>query len=246
MSFAIQKLDILAFGAHPDDIELSCAGTLMAAIAQGKKVGVVDLTKGELGTRGTPELRLEEATKAAAIIGLNIRINLGFADGFFAHDATHQLGIIQVIRAYQPDIVLANAIDDRHPDHAKGAKLVADACFLSGLRKITTTDINGQAKPAWRPQAVYHYIQDKLMVPHFVVDISAFINQKMAAITAYASQFYNPNPNDPEPATYISDKNFLERVKNRNADFGKPCGFDFAEGFIANRYVGVTDLFALI
>ena len=239
MSFAIQKLDILAFGAHPDDIELSCAGTLMAAIAQGKKVGVVDLTKGELGTRGTPELRLEEATKAAAIIGLNIRINLGFADGFFAHDATHQLGIIQVIRAYQPDIVLANAIDDRHPDHARSAELTRHACFLSGLSKIETK-LNGKGQAAFRPKAVYHYIQALHVDPNFVVDISAHFEKKLEAIRAFKSQFYNPKSNEPD--TFISSPQFIEFVKARAIHFGVPAGVQYAEGFTVNKTLGIQDI----
>ncbi len=240
------KLDILAFAAHPDDTELSCGGTILKHVAQGKKVGVVDLTRGELGTRGTPEIRAQEAAKSAQILGLTIRENLGFADGFFTNDKKHQLTVIQKIRAYQPTIVLANAIDDRHPDHGKGASLLRDACFLAGLKMIETYDADGKKQAPWRPNALYHYIQDTYIKPDFVVDISGFIEQKMAAIQAFSSQFYNPTYQTNEPQTYISDKSFINRVKNRAADLGKPIGVDFAEGFTANRSIGVGNLFDLL
>lgn len=236
------KLNILAFGAHPDDVELSCAGTLMSHLAQGKTVGIVDLTQGELGTRGTPELRQQEATAAAQIMGIEVRENLGFADGFFTNDATHQIAIIRLLRRYQPDIVLANAIDDRHPDHGKAARLVADACFLSGLAKIQTLD-KGKTQKPWRPKALYHYIQDRHLIPDFVVDISPFLDKKTEAILAYKSQFYDPNST--EAPTYISSPDFLERVRTRHIDFGIPMGFKYAEGFSTNRYIGITNLFDL-
>lgn len=236
------KLNILAFGAHPDDVELSCAGTLMSHLAQGKTVGIVDLTRGELGTRGTPELRDQEAAAAAQIMGIEVRENLGFADGFFTNDAIHQIAIIRLLRRYQPDIVLANAIDDRHPDHGKAARLVADACFLSGLAKIQTLD-KGKTQKPWRPKALYHYIQDRHLIPDFVVDISPFLDKKIEAILAYKSQFYDPNST--ETPTYISSPDFLERVRTRHIDFGMPMGFKYAEGFTISRYIGITNLFDL-
>ena len=185
------KLDILAIGAHPDDVELSCAGTLAKEISLGKKVGILDLTRGELGTRGSAEIRDREAADAAKIMGVSVRENLGFADAFFQNDKAHQLEIIKIIRKYQPKIVLCNAIDDRHIDHPKGSKLASDACFLSGLRKIET-ELDGKAQSAWRPKNVYHYIQWKNLEPDFVVDITGFMDVKIAAVKAYASQFYDP------------------------------------------------------
>ena len=185
------KLDILAFGAHPDDVELSCGATIAKEISLGKKVGIVDLTRGELGTRGTAEIRDEEAANAADILGVSVRENLRFRDGFFINDEQHQLEVIKMIRKYQPDIVLCNAVDDRHIDHGKGSKLVSDACFLSGLRKIETTH-EGQEQEPWRPKLVYHYIQWKNLVPDFVVDVTGFIDIKVASLMAYKSQFYDP------------------------------------------------------
>ena len=203
------KLDILAFGAHPDDIELGCSGTIAKEISLGKKVGIIDLTRGELGTRGSVEIRNTESAKAAAILGISIRENLDMRDGFFINDEAHQLKVIQMIRKYKPEIVLCNAIEDRHIDHGKGSKLVSDACFLSGLRQIKT-ELSGTAQDAWRPKVVYHYIQWKNIEPDFVVDISEFINIKMEAILAYSSQFFNPNTNEPESP--ITSKNFLDSV----------------------------------
>jgi bacillithiol biosynthesis deacetylase BshB1 len=233
------KLDILAFGAHPDDIELGCGGTIAKEISLGKKVGVIDLTKGELGTRGSAAIRKEEANKAKEILGLSVRENLGFADGFFVNDKEHQLKVIQAIRKYQPEIVLCNAIDDRHIDHPKGSKLVSDACFLSGLRKIKTR-INGKEQEAWRPKVVYHYIQWKNIKPDFVVDISIFIDIKMKAVKAYSSQFYDPNST--EPISPITSKNFLDSVKYRAQDLGRLIGVNYAEGFNSERYVAVKNL----
>jgi len=237
------KLDILAFGAHPDDVELGCGATLAKEISLGKKVGIIDLTQGELGTRGSAELRLKESTKAKDILGASVRENLGFADGFFLNDKTHQLEIIKMIRKYQPDIVLCNAIDDRHIDHPKGSSLVSDACFLSGLLKIET-EVGGEQQKKWRPKHVYHYIQWKNIEPDFVVDVSGFIDTKVAAVLAYSSQFYDPNSK--EPTTPITSKNFIESVTYRAQDFGRLIGVEHAEGFTTERYPAVDNLGKLI
>ena len=237
------QLDILVFAAHPDDAELGCGGTILVHTKAGKQVGIIDLTRGELGTRGTAETRRQEAAAAAAILGVAVRDNLGFADGFFSNDATHQLAVIAKIRQYRPAIVLCNAPHDRHPDHGKAAQLVADACFLSGLTKIITTNEQGLTQTAWRPQVVYHYIQDTYIKPDFVLDISAVMEQKIAAIQAFKTQFYDPTST--EPATYISDKHFLDRNYGRALDLGKPLGFEYAEGFICRRTMGVRSLFDL-
>lgn len=237
------KLDILAFGAHPDDVELGCSGTIAKEISLGKKVGIIDLTRGELGTRGSVEIRNNEAEKASKILGLFVRENLDMRDGFLVNDEKHQLKIIEILRKYKPEIVLCNAIDDRHIDHAKASKLVSDACFLSGLIKIETT-INGKLQDAWRPKLVYHYIQWKIIEPDFVVDISNFIDQKEASILAYSSQFYNPNSNEPE--TPIATKNFLESIHNRSREFGRIIGTEYAEGFTVERYLAVKSLGDLI
>jgi bacillithiol biosynthesis deacetylase BshB1 len=203
------KLDILVFGAHPDDAELGAGGTIAKEVANGKKVGIIDLTRGELGTRGSAKLRDKEAKTAAAILNVAVRENLGFRDGFFVNDETHQLEIIKMIRKYRPEIVLCNAIDDRHIDHGKGSKLVSDACFLSGLIKIET-QLDGKIQDPWRPKLVYHYIQWKNITPDFVLDISGFMDKKVAAILAYGSQFYDPNSKESE--TPISSKTFIESV----------------------------------
>jgi bacillithiol biosynthesis deacetylase BshB1 len=237
------KLDILAFGAHPDDVELGCAGTILKEVSLGKKVGIVDLTRGELGTRGTAETRDQEATAAAKILGVSVRENLEMRDGFFVNDEKHQLEIIKMIRKYQPEIVLCNAIDDRHIDHGKGSKLVSDACFLSGLMKIETA-INGEKQEAWRPKVVYHYLQWKNLTPDFVVDITGFEEQKVAAILAYKTQFYDPNSK--EPATPITSKNFLESLNYRAQDLGRLVGVNFAEGFTVERSLAVYSLADLI
>lgn len=233
------KLDILAFGAHPDDVELGCAGTILKEIALGKKVGIVDLTRGELGTRGSAEIRDQEAAAAAKILGVSVRENLSFRDGFFINDEAHQLEVIKMIRKYQPEIVLCNAVDDRHIDHAKGSRLVSDACFLSGLVRIETT-LDGQLQKAWRPKVVYHYIQWKNIVPDFVVDVSGFETEKTAAILAYRSQFYDPNSKEPESP--ISSKNFLESLNYRSRDLGRLTGVEHAEGFTVERYLAVNSL----
>jgi bacillithiol biosynthesis deacetylase BshB1 len=237
------KLDILAFGAHPDDVELGCSGTIAKEISLGKKVGIIDLTRGELGTRGSVAIRDEETQKATQILGISIRENLNMRDGFFVNDEKHQFEIIKMIRKYRPDIVLCNAIDDRHIDHGKGSKLVSDACFLSGLRKVETR-IDGIVQEAWRPKVVYHYIQWKNIEPDFVVDISEFIDVKTASILAYGSQFYDPNSN--EPVTPIATKNFLESIHYRIQDFGRIIGVEYAEGFTVERYLAVNSLSDLI
>lgn len=237
------KLDILAFGAHPDDVELGCAGTIAKEISLGKKVGIVDLTRGELGTRGSADIRDGEAARSAAILGVSIRENLKMRDGFFVNDQAHQMKIVQMIRKYRPDIVLCNAVDDRHIDHPKGSQLVSDACFLSGLRRIET-DYDGQPQEAWRPKHVYHYIQWKNLTPDFVVDITGFTDIKQRAILAYSSQFYDPNTNEPE--TPIATKNFLDSLHYRTQDLGRLIGTEHAEGFIGERYVAVNSLGDLI
>lgn len=237
------KIDILAIGAHPDDVELSCGATLAKEIAKGKKVGIIDLTRGELGTRGTAETRNEESNNAAHILGISVRINMGFADGFFVNDKTHQIELIKMIRKYQPDIVLCNAIDDRHIDHGKGSRLVSDACFLSGLIKIETKDDNGQSQNKWRPKQVYHYIQWENLEPDFVVDVSGFIDIKMEAVLAYKTQFYSEKSKEPE--TPISSKNFTDSIKYRARDLGRLIGVEYAEGFTVERYPAVDSLFDL-
>ena len=235
------KLDILVFGAHPDDAELGAGGTIAKEVANGKKVGVIDLTRGELGTRGTAEIRDEEAAAAGKVLGLTIRENMEFADGFFLNDKHHQLAIIRKIRYYRPDIVLCNAVEDRHIDHARGSELVSNACFLSGLIKIDTKlEGDDQWQDAWRPKQVYHFIQWKNLEPDFVLDISGFINKKMEAIEAYASQFYDPKSK--EPSTPISSKNFTESVAYRARDLGRMVGVEYAEGFTAERHIGVKRL----
>lgn len=236
------KLDILAFGAHPDDVELSCGGTIAKEVANGKKVGVIDLTRGELGTRGTAETRDKEAFNAAKILGVSMRTNLEFADGFFVNDKEHQLAIIRMIRKYKPEIILCNAIDDRHIDHGKGSKLVSDACFLSGLIKIKTEDDGVLQKP-WRPKQVYHYIQWKNLEPDFAVDISGFIDKKMDSVLAYKTQFFDAKSK--EPQTPISSKNFTDSIIYRSRDLGRLIGVEHAEGFTVERYPAVDSLFDL-
>jgi bacillithiol biosynthesis deacetylase BshB1 len=237
------KLDILAFGAHPDDVELGCAGTILKEVSLGKTVGIVDLTRGELGTRGSAEIRDQEANAAAKILGVSVRENLNFRDGFFVNDEKHQLEIIKMIRKYRPEIVLCNAIDDRHIDHAKGSKLVSDACFLSGLMRIETV-VDGEKQNCWRPKLVYHYIQWKNIEPDFVVDITGFTDKKIETILAYRSQFYDPNSNEPESP--ITSKNFLESLNYRSRDLGRLTGVEFAEGFTVERYLAVNSLGDLI
>lgn len=233
------KLDILAFGAHPDDVELGCSATLAKEVSLGKKVGIIDLTRGELGTRGSVAIRNTEAAIAAEILGVQVRENLDMRDGFFVNDESHQLRVIEMIRKYQPEMVLCNAIADRHIDHGKGSQLVSNACFLSGLTKIETHH-NGQKQAAWRPKVVYHYIQWQSIAPDFVVDVSAFMDVKMKAVQAYASQFYDPNST--EPVTPIASKNFLDSIEYRAMDLGRLVGVAFAEGFTVERYLTVNSL----
>ncbi|WJJ95898.1 bacillithiol biosynthesis deacetylase BshB1 [Algibacter luteus] len=236
------KLDILAFGAHPDDVELGCGATLAKEVSKGKKVGIIDLTRGELGTRGTAETRDEEAFNAAKILGVSMRTNMEFADGFFVNNKEHQLAIITMIRKYQPEIVICNAIDDRHIDHGKGSKLVSDACFLSGLLKIQTLD-EGEIQNPWRPKQVYHYMQWKNLEPDVAVDVSGFIDKKMEAVLAYKTQFYDAKSKAPE--TPISSKNFTDSIIYRAKDLGRLVGVDHAEGFTTERYAAVDSLFDL-
>lgn len=237
------KLDILAIGAHPDDIELGCAGTILKEIEAGKKVGALDLTVGELGTRGSGPLRLKEAKAAADLLGLSCRHNLGMKDGFFKNDEDHIRLMIPYIRKYKPEIVFANAVSDRHPDHGRAAKLIEDACFYSGLRKIETTS-GGEVQEAWRPKAVYHYIQDYFIKPDFVVDITPFMEKKMQSIKAFSSQFYNPESKEPDSP--LTQKHFFEYLKGRMADMGRYIQVDYAEGFTLNRPAGVKSLSDLI
>lgn len=237
------QLDIMAIGVHPDDIELSCSGTLLKHIDLGRKVGLVDLTQGELGTRGSASLRLEEAEAARVKMGALVRENLGMPDGFFSWKPDNLIKIIEVLRRYRPAIVLANTLQDRHPDHGRAAKLIADACFYAGLRKIETREPDGSSQEAWRPHALYHYIQDYLLEPDFVVDITGYMDQKMELVLAFKSQFYDPDSQEPESP--ISSKAFLEFLEARARNVGRPAGFEFGEGFIASRQIGVKDLFSL-
>lgn len=237
------KLDILAIGAHPDDVEMSCGATLAKEISLGKKVGIIDLTRGELGTRGSAEIRNKEAQEAAKILGVSLRHNLEFADGFFENNLVTQLEVVKLIRKYRPEIVICNAIEDRHIDHGKGSKLVSDACFLSGLRKIETYH-EGNNQGAWRPKHVFHYIQWNEITPDFVVDVTGFMEKKLEAVFAYKSQFYDEHSNEPE--TPISSKNTLDSLSYRNQNLGRLIGTEYAEGFTVERPVAVNVLEDLI
>ncbi|MEM8523346.1 MAG: bacillithiol biosynthesis deacetylase BshB1 [Bacteroidota bacterium] len=237
------KVDILAIGAHPDDIELSCSGTLLKHIDLGYTVGLLDLTRGEMGTRGTPELRLEEAENARKMMGAKFRKNLSMADGFFKNSKENQLKIIEIIREHQPDIVFANALNDRHIDHGKGAKVVADACFLSGLQKIETKGSDGKAQERWRPKAIYHYIQDRQLTPDLVVDISDYMERKIELILAFRSQFFDPDSNELE--TPLTGSDFFDLIKGKNKAFGRDASYSYAEGFNVTRTIGVRDLVKL-
>ncbi len=236
------KLDILVLAAHPDDAELGCAGTILKQISLGHKVGIVDLTKGELGTRGTPKIREQEAANAASLLGVSARENLNLADGFFENDKANQIAVIQAIRKYQPEIVLANATYDRHSDHGRAALLAHEACFLSGLVKIETVE-NGKSQSAWRPRAMYHYVQSQLMLPDLIIDISAFWEQKMEAVRAYKSQFYDPASKEPE--SYVSNPNFLRMVEARAIEFGHAIGVRYGEGYTVRRPMGVKNILDL-
>lgn len=230
------KTDILAFGVHPDDLELGCGGTILAAIAEGKKVAVVDLTRGELGTRGTAGIRTQEAANAAAVLGVHARENLDMADGFFAHNEENIRKVIVAIRKYQPQVVLCSAPEDRHPDHGRSSKLIADAAFLSGLRRIET-DFNGEPQEKWRPANVFHYIQDRYLKPDFVYDISNHFEKKLEAILCYTTQFNTTDSS--EPATYISNPDFIDVIRARALMFGKRIGVTFAEGYITQKMIGI-------
>ncbi len=236
------KVDILAFGAHPDDVELSAAATLLKHIQQGKKVALVDLTEGELGSRGTIETRYEEAKAASKILGIEDRVNLKMADGFFERSQENLMKIVEQIRRFKPAIVLANAVEDRHPDHGKASKLVSDACFLAGLVKIKT-NLNGEDQSPHRPKMVFHYIQDRYIKPDFVVDVTGFEEQKFESIRAYKTQFFDPN--SPEPQTPISGKDFFEFLRGRMSEFGRSIGVQYAEGFTVERISGVDSFFDL-
>jgi len=235
------KLDILAIAVHPDDAELGCSGTLLMERANGKRTGVVDLTRGELGTRGTPELRAKEAARAAEILQLDARENLGMADGFFQNDEAHQRLLIRAIRKYRPEIVLANALEDRHPDHGRAGHLIRDACFLSGLRKIGTRDEAGQVQEHWRPKYIFHYIQDRYIEPSFVYDITPVFETKLESIRAYSSQFFSTGYGVEEPQTYISSPEFLDAVIGRHQMLGKMIGVPYAEGFTTEKMVGIRN-----
>lgn len=232
-----EKLDILAFGVHPDDVELGCSGTILASVAEGKKVGIVDLTRGELGTRGSAEIRKVEAADAAKVLQASVRENLEMADGFFQNDEKHQRKVIEVIRKYRPEIVLCNAIEDRHPDHGRSAQLVEDAAFLSGLRKIETF-AEGDLQEAWRPKYIFHYLQDRFLQPDFVFDISDHFDKKLESVLCYKTQFFNPDLN--EPQTYISSPAFFESIKARSMMLGKRIGVQYAEGYITKKMIGVS------
>lgn len=237
------KIDILALGAHPDDVELGCGGTIAKLISEGRTVAVIDLTEGELGTRGTNITRAQEAAEASAILKISARENLKMKDGFLLNNEEHQLKIVKMIRKYQPNIVLANAVEDRHPDHGKAAKLISDACFLSGLIKIET-EHDGMPQDAWRPQQVFHYIQWKNLEPDFVVDISDFMDVKLQACMAYKTQFYDPKSD--EPMTPIATKDFQESLTYRAQDLGRLSGVQFAEGFTTERLLALKNFDGII
>lgn len=235
----MNKIDILAFGAHPDDIELSCVGTLINSISKGKKVGLVDLTQGELGTRGSADLRLQEAENSRLLMGAEYRHNLGMRDGFFELDEAHLMKIVEEIRFGRPEIVLANSIDDRHPDHGRAAKLVHRACFLAGLKKIETY-FEGEKQEKWRPRAVYHYIQDMNLEPDVVVDISETFQKKIDCIKCFSSQFFDPESTEPE--TPLSGQDFFDFIAGKAKTYGRHIGAEYAEMFTAHRYIGVDDI----
>jgi N-acetylglucosamine malate deacetylase 1 len=236
------KLDILAFGVHPDDVELGCAGTMIKMADAGYSTGIIDLTAGELGTRGDSVTRLKEANEAARLMKVKVRENIGMKDGFFELTEENKLLVVKMIRRYRPDIVLCNAVHDRHPDHGRAARLISEACFLSGLIKVVTDDNGLQTQP-WRPRAVYHYIQDRYLKPDFIVDITGFMDLKMQAVMAFASQFYNPDSSEPD--TPISSRHFLDFLKARSVEYGRLIGAEYGEGFVVERPVGVDDLMVL-
>jgi bacillithiol biosynthesis deacetylase BshB1 len=238
------KLDVLAIGVHPDDVELGCSGTLIKEVKRGKKAGVIDLTQGELGTRGTIETRFQEAEEAAKIMGVSVRQNLKMRDGFFQNDEAHQLQLIQAIRKYQPEIIIGNILEDRHPDHGRAGQLIYDACFLSGLKQVKTKDEEGREQEKWRPKQLLHYLQDRFYEPDVIVDITEVWDQRLQSIKAYKTQFHNPGNNEDE--TYISSPEFLESIIARARLLGKRIGVRFAEGFISKKSIGISNLDALI
>jgi bacillithiol biosynthesis deacetylase BshB1 len=240
------KLDVLAIGVHPDDVELGCSGTLLNEQKAGKKTGIIDLTQGELGTRGTIETRYAEAAEAAKILKVSVRTNLKMRDGFFKNDEQHQLQLIQAIRTYRPEIILANALDDRHPDHGRAGHLIADASFLSGLAKVETTDEQGRPQSKWRPKYVLHYLQDWYHEPDLVIDISEVFEERMKSVEAYSTQFYNSHTGKDGPQTYISSPDFLESVIGRARMLGKRIGVKYAEGFTSEKKIGISNLDALL
>ncbi len=240
------KLDILAIGVHPDDVELGCSGTLINEIRTGKKIGILDLTQGELGTRGTIETRYEEAANASMIIGASVRENLKMRDGFFKNDESHQMQLIQAIRKYQPEIILGNILHDRHPDHGRAGNLISDACFLSGLSKIQTKDEKGRLQEKWRPKYFLQYLQDYFYEPDLIIDVSDVFDLRMKAIEAYSTQFHTPVSETDGPQTYISTPDFLESVIARSRMLGKRIGVKYAEGFVTEKKIGIRNLDALI
>jgi bacillithiol biosynthesis deacetylase BshB1 len=238
------KLDVLAIGVHPDDVELGCSGTLIKEISRGKKAGVIDLTQGELGTRGTIETRFQEAAEAARIMGVSIRENLKMRDGFFLNDETHQLQLIKVLRKYQPEVVIGNILEDRHPDHGRAGQLIYDACFLAGLKQIKTVDETGREQDRWRPKHLLHYLQDRFYEPNLIIDITEVWEQRLESIKAYKTQFHNPEIT--EESTYISSPAFLESITARARLLGKRIGVQFAEGFVSKKSIGIKNLDALV
>ncbi|HEU4469891.1 MAG TPA: bacillithiol biosynthesis deacetylase BshB1 [Flavisolibacter sp.] len=238
------KLDILAIGAHPDDVELACSGTLISEVRRGKKVGIVDLTQGELGTRGTIETRYAEAAEAARIMGISARENLKMRDGFFKNDEAHQLQLISILRKYRPEIVIGNILEDRHPDHGRGGWLIYDACFFSGLRQIQTLDENGKPQEKWRPKMLLQYIQDRFFEPDIIIDVSDVWEQRMETVKAYRTQFYDPGST--EPQTYLSKPDFMEAITARARLLGKRIGVKYGEGFLSKKNIGLTSLDALV
>src|SRR5215203_3386277 len=238
------KLDVLAIGVHPDDVELGCSGTLIKEVRRGKIAGVIDLTQGELGTRGTVETRFQEAEEAARIMGVSLRENLKMRDGFFRNDEAHQLQLVQALRKYKPEIVIGNILEDRHPDHGRAGQLIYDACFLSGLKQIKTSDENGGQQERWRPKQLFHYLQDRFYEPDVIIDITEVWDQRLESIKAYRTQFYDQESNEEE--TYISSPAFLESVIARARLLGKRIGVKFAEGFISKKSIGINNLDALV
>jgi N-acetylglucosamine malate deacetylase 1 len=238
------KLDVLAIGAHPDDVELGCSGTLINEVRRGKKAGIIDLTQGELGTRGTIETRYQEAADAAKIIGISVRENLKMRDGFFTNDEAHQMQLVKAIRKYQPEVVIGNILEDRHPDHGRGGWLLYDACFLSGLRQVKTTDDEGKEQEKWQPKMLLHYIQDRFYEPDIIVDVSDVWEQRMESIKAYRTQFYDPNST--EPQSYLSNPDFLDAIVARARSLGKRIGVKYGEGFVSKKNIGIANLDALV